>query len=62
MLVLGWWWQGWYVWAALIAFLIRIRHPPVLDPNLELDPARKAVGWLAVAAFVVCFTPVPFDL
>jgi len=20
MLVLGWWWQGWYVWAALIAF------------------------------------------
>ena len=62
MLVMGWWWQGWYVWAALIAFLIRIRHPPVLVPNLELDPARKAAGWLAVAAFVLCFTPVPFDL
>jgi hypothetical protein len=50
------------VWAALILFMIRIRHPPVLDPNLELDPARKAAGWLAVAMFVLCFTPVPFDL
>jgi membrane-associated protease RseP (regulator of RpoE activity) len=62
MLVLGWWWQGWYVWAALILFLIRIRHPAVLDPHLELDPARKAAGWLAVAAFAICFTPIPFDL
>ena len=62
ILVMGWWWPGWYVWGALILFLIRIRHPPVLDPRLELDPARKAAGWLAVAAFVACFTPVPFDL
>lgn len=62
ILVMGWWWAGWYVWAALILFLIRIRHPPVLDPHLELDPARKAAGWLAVAMFVLCFTPVPFDL
>lgn len=62
ILIMGWWWQGWYVWAALILVLIRIRHPSVLDPHLELDPARKAAGWLAVAAFVLCFTPVPFAL
>jgi membrane-associated protease RseP (regulator of RpoE activity) len=62
ILAMGWWWPGWYVWGALILFLIRIRHPPVLDPHLELDPARKAVGWLAVAAFAACFTPVPFAL
>jgi membrane-associated protease RseP (regulator of RpoE activity) len=62
ILVLGWWWQGWFVWGVLILFLIRVRHPPVLDPHLELDPARKAAGWLAVAAFVLCFAPVPFDL
>ena len=61
ILIMGWWWPGWYVWAALILFLIRIRHPPVLDPHLELDPARKIAGWLAVVAFVLCFTPVPFD-
>lgn len=62
ILVMGWWWPGWYVWAALLFFLIRIKHPPVLDPELELDGWRKAAGWLAVAAFVLCFTPVPFDL
>jgi len=62
ILVMGWWWPGWYVWAALLFFMIRVRHPSVLDPDLELDPARKAAGWLAVAAFVLCFTPVPFDL
>ena len=60
ILVMGWWWPGWYVWAALLFFLIRVRHPPVLDPHLELDPARKAAGWLAVAAFAACFTAVPF--
>jgi membrane-associated protease RseP (regulator of RpoE activity) len=62
ILVMGWWWPGWYVWGALILFLIRIRHPPVLDPHLELDRVRKVAGWLAVAAFAACFTPVPFDL
>jgi hypothetical protein len=33
ILVMGWWWPGWYVWGALILFLIRIRHPAVLDPH-----------------------------
>ena len=59
IVVMGWWWPGWFVWAALLLFLIRIRHPPVLDPELELDPARKVAGWLSVVAFVLCFTPVP---
>lgn len=62
VLVMGWWWPGWYVWAVMILFLIRIRHPPVLDPHLELDPARRIAGWAAVVMSVLCFTPVPFDL
>jgi len=48
--------------AALILSPIRIRHPPVLDPHLEPDPAWKAAGWLAIVMFVLGFTPVPFDL
>ena len=62
LLVMGWWWPGWYVWALLIAVLIRVRHPPILDPEIPLDGRRRAVGWLSVALFVACFTPVPFDL
>ncbi|MBA3584558.1 MAG: site-2 protease family protein [Gemmatimonadetes bacterium] len=62
IVVMGWWWPGWYVWAILLLFLIRIKHPPVLDSDLDLDPRRRWIGWLAVAVFVLCFTPVPFEI
>ena len=60
LLVMGWWWQGWYVWAVLVLIVIRLKHPPVLDPHVTLDPPRKIAGWLAVALLVGCFVPVPF--
>ena len=62
ILVMGWWWQGWYLWAFVLLFLVRLRHPPVLDPATPLDPPRQAVGWVSVAVFVLCFSPVPFEL
>ncbi len=62
LVVLGWWWPGWYVWALLILVLVRIRHPPVLDPEVGLNATRQAVGWGSLALFIVCFAPVPFDL
>ncbi|HWC06801.1 MAG TPA: site-2 protease family protein, partial [Gemmatimonadota bacterium] len=61
LLGMGWWWQGWYVWAVLILIVIRLKHPPVLDPQVELDPRRKLAGWLAVALLAGCFVPVPFS-
>ena len=42
ILAMGWWWPGWYVWGALILFLIRIRHPAALRKLLEL--AASQVG------------------
>lgn len=62
LLVMGWWWAGWYVWAVLILVVIRVKHPPVLDAGVELDPRRRFLGWLAVGLFVGCFVPVPFEL
>ncbi|MDX1624563.1 MAG: site-2 protease family protein [Gemmatimonadota bacterium] len=62
LLVMGWWWPGWLVWAVLILLIIKVRHPPVLDPHLALDPARRWVGWISVALFVVTFHPIPFEL
>ena len=61
MLILGWWWSGWYLWAMLVLFIIRIKHPPVLDPDQRLGPGRQIVGWLSVAILVLCFTPIPFE-
>lgn len=62
LLVMGWWWPGWFVWALLLLLVVKIKHPPVLDAGVDLDPRRRAIGWLAVALFVVCFIPVPFSL
>ncbi len=62
LLVMGWWWQGWYLWAFLVLIVIRVKHPPVLDPQIDLDLRRRLAGWLAVLLFVGCFVPVPFAL
>lgn len=62
LLVMGWWWPGWYLWAVLLLVLIKVRHPPVLDPRTGLDRRRRAIGWLSVAIFVLCFSAVPFRL
>jgi membrane-associated protease RseP (regulator of RpoE activity) len=62
ILVLGFWWPGWYVWAVLLFVVVRVKHPPVLDPATPLDIGRRAVGWLSVVLFVSCFAPVPFEI
>jgi membrane-associated protease RseP (regulator of RpoE activity) len=49
---------NWIVWAILVRVLGR-RHPRTLDDSLPLGAARTAIGLLALAVFVVCFTPNP---
>lgn len=51
---------GWFLWAALILFLIRIDHPPTRDDDQELDVSRKMLGYLAIIIFLITFTPQPF--
>ncbi len=62
LLAMGWWWPGWYVWAVLLLVVVRIQHPPVLDPETPLDAPRRVIAWVCIALFVACFTPVPFDI
>jgi Zn-dependent protease len=52
----GYFWLGWIVWA-VVAVVLGIYHPPVVDEATPLDRRRR---WLAVAALVVLllsFTP-----
>jgi membrane-associated protease RseP (regulator of RpoE activity) len=62
LLVLGWWWQGWWVWGAMVLLVSRGRlaHPPVWDARLPLTPAQRAMGWACVVLFLLTFAPVPF--
>jgi Zn-dependent protease len=50
---------GWLLWAVIIFFIIKIRHPDVQD-DTELQSGRKWLGWATMALFVLIFPPVPF--
>jgi membrane-associated protease RseP (regulator of RpoE activity) len=60
--VLGIFWSGWWIWAAMIFFLVGRRHAEPLDEITELDPQRRAIAVLMLVVFCLVFTPVPFSL
>jgi membrane-associated protease RseP (regulator of RpoE activity) len=55
--------SAWILPAILMALMWRViglRHPPPLDPHEPLSRGRLVLAAVALAAFVVCFTPKPF--
>lgn len=50
--------SGWLLFAFILGRFLGIDHPPCLI-EVELDPKRKLLGWLALLIFVVSFTPAP---
>jgi membrane-associated protease RseP (regulator of RpoE activity) len=58
MLPLGIFWNAWFFWAVILWWLGR-RHPMIYDAT-EPGGARRTLGWLALAIFLLCFTWQPF--
>ena len=54
-------WGGWFLWALVSYFLVKLYHPPVPDES-PLDPRRMMLGWLSIAIFIVCFSFAPFTI
>jgi membrane-associated protease RseP (regulator of RpoE activity) len=54
-------WQGWLLWTAIL-FFIGLRHPVTLDDSIPLKTRHSALGWIGLAMFVFCFTPMPIYL
>ena len=52
-------WSGWLIWAAIL-MVMGTNHPPVIYDWIPLDKKRMTIGWIALAIFVLTFTPVPF--
>ena len=50
-------WSPWFVWAVILWWLGR-RHPAIHDAT-GLGEARRMLGWLALAVFILCFTYQP---
>lgn len=54
-------WGGWFLWAMISYFFVKLYHPPVPDES-PLDGNRMLVGWLSIAMFIVCFSFAPFTI
>jgi membrane-associated protease RseP (regulator of RpoE activity) len=53
-------WLGWALWGFILLVLtLRFRHPPVMNRWEALDGSRRLLAVVAVAIFVLCFTPWP---
>jgi len=59
--ILGFFWSGWWLWAALLFWLGRVNAQP-MDQITELDPKRKMIAYAMMIVFVLVFTPVPLML
>lgn len=61
LVILGFFSNVWWVWAALLFFMGR-RYAQPLDQITELDSKRKMLGYLAIVIFLLTFIPVPITL
>ena len=61
LLPLGFYWAGWWVWAGLV-LLLGLRHPPILDESIQLEPKHRIIGYVSILIFVLTFVPVPFGV
>ncbi|MHB1357205.1 MAG: site-2 protease family protein [Anaerolineae bacterium] len=61
LLVLGIWWQGWWLWAVLIFVFNRSRPSPLDDITL-LTLRERALAIAMLVVFVLLFTPLPMTV
>jgi membrane-associated protease RseP (regulator of RpoE activity) len=59
LVLLGFSYRGWWVWAAIVLVLTGLKHPSLLDEDVPLDPRRKVVAALVLLMLLVSFVPVP---
>lgn len=54
-------WSGWLFWSLILYFVIKLKHPSVLDAT-QLDSRRKLIGYFAFFIFIISFSPMPIML
>ncbi len=61
LVLLGIFWMGWWLWAALI-FLLGRSYAEPLDQITPLDSRRKTLAIIGLIVFLLTFSPVPFTI
>ena len=56
--LMGFLWQGWWIWAVLLFVLGRVHAEP-LDQITPLDPRRQVLAFAGLVLFLLVFAPVP---
>jgi hypothetical protein len=62
LVILGFLWVGWFLYAALIYFVVGRAYAEPLDQITELDSGRKLLAVAVLLIFVLIFTPIPLIL
>jgi Zn-dependent protease len=60
MVVLGFQWNGWFLWAIIIA-LFGLQRTPLLDEVTPLRGTWRLLALLGLLVFAITFTPVPIS-
>jgi len=56
--------SSWVVWTGLMVVMLVLfgpRHPRVFDEHVPLDRSRRILAFVALAIFILCFTPAPIS-
>lgn len=61
LIPLGYFSYNWVLWAILIFFFVKLKHPPVVDEDAPLKPFHRKLGYISLGIFILTFTPVPFS-
>ncbi|MBN2602076.1 MAG: site-2 protease family protein [Candidatus Marinimicrobia bacterium] len=51
---------NWLVWAVLVYFLTRMKHPPIMDEDAPVTRYEKTIGIVTLLIFILTFIPIPF--
>lgn len=52
-------WIGWLLWTFILVFIIKVKHPPILNYS-RLGTARMLIGYFSIVILILSFTPTPF--
>ncbi|GAG91908.1 unnamed protein product, partial [marine sediment metagenome] len=62
LFIFGFLWQGWFIWAILIMWFVKVKHPAPLDDISPISLKHKIIGIVAMIFLILTFIPAPFIL
>jgi len=60
LFIFGFLWQGWFIWAILIMWFVKVKHPAPLDDISPISLKHKIMGVVAMIFLILTFIPAPF--